>query len=182
MTPTSNPPPPQRGLTLVEMASVLTIVSLTAAMALPSLGQIRERAAVRSLAAQVETDLHHARSSAVAMNQVVRLSFNNEAAAGCYVVHTGATVDDCRCGADGQPICRGPATVLRVQQGDRASGARISANVRALSFEPVRGIVTPTATIAAQSASGLQVNVIVNLLGRVRTCSPGGSVEGQPRC
>jgi type IV fimbrial biogenesis protein FimT len=167
---------------LVEMASVLTIVSLTAAMAMPSLSQMRERALVRSLAAQVETDLHHARSSAVAMNRVVRLSFSNEAAAGCYVVHTGGAADDCRCGADGQPICRGPATVLRVQQGDRAGGARISANVRAMSFEPVRGIVTPTATIAAQSASGLQVNVIVNLFGRVRSCSPGMSVEGQPRC
>jgi type IV fimbrial biogenesis protein FimT len=180
MTPTPTQPP--RGFTLVEMAGVLAIVSLMAAMVMPSLSQMRERALVRSLAAQVETDLHHARASAVAMNRVVRLSFGNEVAAGCYVVHTGDAADDCRCGADGQPVCRGLATVLRVQQGDRAGGARISANVRAMSFEPVRGIVTPTATIAAESASGMRVNLVVNLFGRVRSCSPAGSVEGEPRC
>jgi hypothetical protein len=51
-------------------------------------------------------------------------------------------------------------------------------------FRPLRGTVAGNETVELQSAKGLQVNVIVGTVGRVRLCSPSGSgnIGGYPVC
>ncbi len=49
-------------------------------------------------------------------------------------------------------------------------------------FDPVRGTTTPTATVRVVAADGRAIHQIVNIMGRVRACSPGGAVSGYRAC
>lgn len=171
-----------RGFTLVELAVVLAIVSTLLGMVLPTLEQIRNRTHLRAAAAAVETDLQFARSAAVALNRVVYVAFSQSSAGSCYVMHTGGADADCSCDAAGNPQCSGAGEVVRSALLEGRSGIRLTSNSRQIGFEPLRGMVTPTATITAESRSGDRIAVVVNIMGRVRTCTPTASLEGQPRC
>ena len=68
---------------------------------------------------------------------------------------------------------------MRFATGDSVS---LKTNVRSVLFDPVRGTSTPTATIQLKAASGMALHQVVNIMGRVRTCSPDPVVSGYKRC
>ena len=80
-------------------------------MAVPSFERSIERRRLEGTAAQLETDVHYARSLAVARNAPVRMSFSAPAGATCYVIHTGAA-GQCDCSPSGRPVCSGGAEPL----------------------------------------------------------------------
>jgi type IV fimbrial biogenesis protein FimT len=53
---------------------------------------------------------------------------------------------------------------------------------KSLTFDPVKGTVTPTATLRVEARDGRAIHQIVNLLGRVRSCTPGGRVSDERSC
>ena len=161
----------QQGLSLVESLATLVITSLTIGITAPSMTAWRERAQVDSVAGLVETDLQLARTSAIARNQIVHFTIGQDAAGSCYVIHTGGS-QDCTCSATGTPQCVGGAQVLRLEHLPANQGAQLQANVKSMGFEPLRGMVTPTATLRVTSLKGRQVNLVINVMGRVRSCSP----------
>lgn len=172
----------QRGTTLVEAAMVAAIVSVVTALAVPGFAPGIERRHVEGAAAQLETDLQLARATAVANNAGVRVSFHALADGGsCYVMHTGAA-GDCGCTAEGQPVCRPGAEALRTAHYGPGVPVRIASNSRSILFDPVRGTVTPTATMKVQGRSGAAVHQIVNVMGRVRSCSPAPALPGFRTC
>ena len=67
----------QRGITVVESAICVAIVSILAGSALPSLRGLQARTEVESAAALFETDLQFARSESVARGQNVRLTLEH---------------------------------------------------------------------------------------------------------
>jgi type IV fimbrial biogenesis protein FimT len=171
----------QRGVTLVEATTVLAVTAVLVGIALPSFDQMRQRQHLEGIALQFETDVHHARSVAVARQQTVRISFASDAAASCYVLHTGAA-SACRCGAGGTPVCAAGAEPLRTVRLDTAREARLTSNVASMAFDPVRGTVTPTGTVTVATANGRALKQTVNIMGRVRSCSPDGAVLGYRAC
>lgn len=183
-TPRPLPPdaPTQQGLTLVEALVVVAIGALVAAGAAPSLERLRQTRALLGAAAQVETDLQFARTEAIARNRALRVAFGANGSGSCLVVHTGGA-DDCRCAADGSASCAPGVQLLRQQRwtlaGDRV---QLQAGVSGLWIDPVRGTVTPTATLRLVSADGRALHDVVNLMGRVRTCTPDGGVSGVRPC
>jgi type IV fimbrial biogenesis protein FimT len=46
----------------------------------------------------------------------------------------------------------------------------------------VRGTVTPTGTVTVATANGRALKQTVNIMGRVRSCSPDGAVLGYRAC
>ena len=102
----------QRGLTLVECATVLSVMATVASMATPAFERSVERRRIEGTAAQIETDVHFARSLAVARNAPVRISFSAQDGASCYVIHTGAA-GECGCTPAGQATCSGDAESMR---------------------------------------------------------------------
>jgi type IV fimbrial biogenesis protein FimT len=169
-----------RGASLVESLVTLAVLALLLGTALPGLGQVRERQRLQGLAGQLETEIQHARSLAVARNQVLRLSFGDTAGPGCWVLHTGSTAAGCRCEAGGGLHCQAGVQALRSETLAPAHGVRLRANVAAMAFEPQRGTVTPTGTLRLETAAG-QVNLVVNIMGRVRACTPAAT-PGWPGC
>jgi type IV fimbrial biogenesis protein FimT len=169
-----------RGLSLVESLTTLTLVAVVLGSGLPSLQTLQQRRELEGSAAQLETDLQLARASAVAHAEVLRMDFLNGAGGSCYVLHDGAA-GDCACGADGLPVCSGGVTVLRGVHFGPAQPVALSANVASIAFDPVKGTVTPTATIRLTTPAG-QLRTIINLMGRVRSCTPDASIAGHRRC
>ena len=171
----------QRGLTLIEICIVLAIVSILVGTAIPSFDQSHKKRLLDGTAAELATDLHYVRSEAVARNEGVRISFRNVAAGTCTMIHTGASAD-CQCSAEGVAECSGGAALIKSQFYATGRGASVVANVTSMRFDPLRGIVTPAGRVTISTASGQSLQHVVNIMGRVRTCSPGGTVNGAKPC
>jgi type IV fimbrial biogenesis protein FimT len=169
----------QRGASLVEAGIVLAITATLASSVLAGWQPARERRALEGSSAQLVTDLQLARSHAVAHGLPVRLRVN--AAESCYVLHTGPAAA-CNCSAQGTASCGGGGTVLRVASLAGPVPLQLSSSSNSMLFDSDRGTVSPTGTVRVHGVDGRAVHHVVNIMGRVRTCSPGGAVAGHPRC
>ena len=171
----------QRGVTLVECVVTLAIIVITLGAAIPTFTQARERRHLEGAAAQLATDLRHARSLAVSHRASVRFSVQQVADGSCYVVHTGPA-GDCQCTGAGSSSCRGNAQALRTVGFERAGPVHLASNSASMLFDADRGTVTPTGTLSLQLQGGATIRQIVNIMGRVRSCSPGAAAVGYVAC
>jgi type IV fimbrial biogenesis protein FimT len=162
-----------RGLSLVESLITLAIIVVSVSTALPGFRSALERRHVEGAAAQLETDIQHARSLAVANNHSVRLKFGDGVAGSCYAVFSGAA-HQCECLADGGSRCLGTQPVWRSVGFAAAGEVQLKSNVGSIVFDPQQGTSTPTGTLRILGRSGQAVHLVVNLMGRVRACSPSG--------
>jgi type IV fimbrial biogenesis protein FimT len=181
-TPRPRPPASGRraGFTLVETALCGTVAAVLVAILAPGFVQARERHRLLALAAQLATDLQWARSLAVARGTSVRITFEAGLGAGCYVIHTGPA-SACHCGDSGAAACTSAGQALQVFRLPLASSVQLSSNTRSMLFDARQGTVTPTGTVTISGSAGT-IRQIVNILGRVRSCSPGGLVSGYRDC
>jgi type IV fimbrial biogenesis protein FimT len=176
----SHPPRrPQLGASLVESMIVLAITGVLAGSVLPGWSETRDRRSLEAASAQLATDLRLARSQAVAQGRPVR--FGVTAAQACYVIHTGPA-RSCSCDSDGAATCSGSSQALRVATLPGGGRIALSSSSQSMLFDADRGTVTPTGTLRLRLADGRAVHHVVNIMGRVRTCSPAGRVAGHPAC
>ncbi len=175
----------QLGVTLIESAVASSIVAIIASTAAPSFSALKSRHQVIGAASIFETDVQVARSTAVARNAPVRISFGPGAgvgaAASCYIVHTGSA-DDCTCSASGSAECRADVQVLRSESFSAGRAVTLTSNVRSMVFDPVKGTSTPAGTVRFVGASGARLHQVVNIMGRVRSCSPAPALAGYKAC
>ena len=171
----------QRGLTLPESMIVIAIIALIVGAIGPSFSGTVERRRIEGLVAQFETDVKYAQGEAQSRAGSVRLSFIPHSAGSCYVVHTG-TAAECTCGADGRAECVGSARALRAVFVPATDGINVSSNSRSMLFNAARQTVTPAGSITFSDRNSRSVRQVVNVTGRVRTCSPLGSMAGYRRC
>jgi len=171
----------QVGVTLVETVAVTAVVAVITSVAVPSFEQALQRRHLEGAAAQLETDIQYTRSLAVARNMPLRISFDTSVGASCYVIHTG-TAQQCNCAADGSATCQGDAQALRSVRLAAGDAVSLKSNSRSVLFDPVRGTSTPTATIQLKSGNGMAIHQVVNIMGRVRSCSPAPALSGYVRC
>jgi type IV fimbrial biogenesis protein FimT len=173
----------QFGVTLIEAMMVLAVVSIAIGAALPSFASLRQRADLTGVAAQVETDVQFARGPAVALNRTVQLTLCESTEGTCYFVHTGPAADcTCSAAAAAPASCGGSAELLRAVAFASQGPVQVRSASKTLTFDPVKGTVTPTATLRVEGKDGQAVHQVVNLLGRVRSCSPNGRVAGERAC
>ena len=171
----------QRGFTLVEASVVGAIAAITLTTAAPSFGSFIEKQRLDGAAAALAADLQFTRAEAVLRNTGLRLSTQPTPWGSCYVIHTGAA-GDCRCAASGPAECSGDARELKTVQLPAGEGIALQAPATSLRFDPMHGTSTPAATLKLVAASGRAVHHVVNVMGRVRTCSPAPAVSGYPVC
>lgn len=177
-------PRPQRlprGVTVVDAMIVLAVTSVLLGQALPAMRQWRQSQVLQAVVHTVDTDVRFARSQALAGERGVRLAVQALPEGGsCTLVHTGA-IDACTCTGGQQARCEAGAQVLRLTEQPARSGAVVSTVGRSLLFDGGKGTVTPTATLVVSDAQGHSVRHIVNIMGRVRHCSPN-HLAGYPSC
>jgi hypothetical protein len=152
---------------------------------------------LKSITAQVVTDLQFARTEAASRGVPVQLRFSANAGESCYVLYTG-NPDNCNCTNSGTPVC--PASTekeirtVRVPASARVSvriGSRspdrfgFDAATGALSASPGDLDVDPSTPILIQSQldSRRSIHVQVKYSGRPTMCTPGtSSVTGVASC
>lgn len=171
----------QRGVTLVEQVVALALAATAAGAVAPAFDAAHQRRHLDGAAQVLRTDLHHARSLAVAQGSPVRLQFNADDSGACYVVHTGAR-DACTCSSDGSSSCNGSGVVLRSQGVAASTGLRLSSNSASMLFDSGLGTVTPTGTIELVNRRGATLRLIVNIMGRVRQCTTTPHAVDAPAC
>jgi type IV fimbrial biogenesis protein FimT len=111
----------------------------------------------------------------------VRLSFHTHALGSCYVLHTGA-VAQCMCGAAAPAQCSGDALQIKTVVLPVGEKVSLQANVVSILFDPLHGTSTPSATLRLVGTQGRAVHHVVNVMGRVRSCSPSQSMPGYRPC
>lgn len=172
-------PSRQRGLSLVESLATLGLAAVITGLAAPNLRPLIDLKRLDGAATQLATDLQLARGEALARNRPVRLSL--DAAQGCYLVHTGDAAD-CRCFAAAPAACVNGA--LAIRSGSWSADERITLQTSnaSLLFDPRHGTATPSATLRVVGADGRAIQHVVNVMGRLRTCSPLAAVPGYRAC
>ena len=169
----------RRGFTAVESLICVCTLLVGLGAALPGFNSARDRHRVEGAAAQLETDLQLTRSLAVAQNRTIRFEVARSDQGSCYIVHSGSA-GDCTCSPTGT-VCTPGVEAHRSVHFGADSGVAVAANVRSMVFEPTRGTVTPTGTLRIEGAQ-VSVRQVVNIMGRVRTCTPSAGMPGLKAC
>jgi len=177
------PPRSCRGWTLIEQLVVLTILGLSVSLALPSFGDYLMRRRMEGTSQQLVADLQELRSRTVAAGQPLRLRFQSDTRAACYLIHTGEA-DSCSCLiADAASACRSDSQILRSTSIPIASGLRLNSNVATVLVDPRHGTFSPTLSIDLGASDGsLRLRHVVSILGRVRLCMASGRIGTIPAC
>lgn len=169
------------GASLVKACVACAISCVVLAATIPSFTDMLQARRLEGLSAELTGDLHLARTSAILRNESVRLTIGQLAdGKSCYAVHTGPSLA-CDCGRTAEPICADGGGLIKVNQIDHEH-IRLLSESASVMWHPIRGTVTPTATYRLTMPDGRGVNHVVNLMGRVRVCSSGGSVSAYPAC
>jgi len=187
-----------RGLTLVEVLVVLTLVGVLLALAAPSFKRMIDLQRLRGINGNLLTDLQLARSEAASRNVRVFVNFDNsEGSPTCYVVLTGDR-KDCDCKKQpGIDVCGTLAREIRTVQVERSLGVTValpsSQSARALGFEPATGrLIAVISDIPKEAVEPFLVDTTLanvgalrnalEVTGRPTTCSPSGQISGVPTC
>ena len=171
----------QRGFTLIEACATLAVASIVATSAAPSMQQLLAARRFDGAASQLASDLQFTRISAVARNQRLRFSLQTDATGSCYVIHTGSA-NACQCAESGPTVCSGGANEIRTVRLPAADQVFVQANVASILFDPVHGTSTPAGTVRVIASNGRELRHVVNVMGRVRTCSAKGNAGGYRAC
>lgn len=168
-------------VTLVETMVVTSVLTVITSLAAPSFDGAVQRRHLEGAATQLETDIHYTRLLAVARNAPLRISFESGASGSCYVIHTGSA-NQCSCATDGTAVCHGAAQAERSVRFAAGGPVSLKSNSRSVQFDPMKGTSTPTATVQLQARNGAAIHQVLNIIGRVRSCSPAPATNGYPRC
>ncbi len=170
------------GFTLVEAMSGLVISLVLLGNALPMLSDLIARQRLLAQAAELETDLVLARSMAMTSGRTVRFAAHRtESGGNCYVIHTGPA-GACTCDGDAPARCDTTGEALRTFTPGQRSGIQVSLPSRPLAFDAGLGTVTPTATLRLTDQAGRAIHQVINITGRVRSCTPNPAWGGLRRC
>jgi prepilin-type N-terminal cleavage/methylation domain-containing protein len=171
----------QRGLTLVEMLTVLAVLAVAMSLSMGSWSSTLDRLRLHSQSQELAAHVHMARSTAVATGRAVLLEVQSNARGSCLLIHQGGA-GACHCNDAGRPVCDATRRVVSTQWWPSGSRVQLSANSASMRFEPTAGTVTPTGALKLSLPDGRALALVVNVMGRSRACSLGGLTAGAPAC
>jgi len=188
-----------RGVTLVEMLIGVAVIGVLLAVAAPSFSKLMERRRVVAAAGEIASLFTFARSETNVINEQINLHMEPpdpdkiKDYGSCIRVSTGSSTDSCQCdiALPADRACPlGSGKLLREYLLPRGNNVSFQATKTGL-LRPyvvpfMRGALNPnlkTVQVTVTGATtGAQLRIEFNNAGRVRTCSPNGSLSGYPVC
>lgn len=180
-----------RGLTIVELLTVMIVLGILATVVAPSFRGMMVRQRVQGVHDQLLTDLQLARSEQTARSGAsteVAVTFGGNGLISCYTVHTVSAGVACDCTLAPGSACVPAGVVQEVKtvQVARAQGVSVAASSPSgttVRFLPPQGTVTPTdMRINVQGDVSGQLRTQLSPVGSPTVCSPDGSMRGVPTC
>lgn len=191
--------PGRRGFTLIELLIAIAVVAIIATLAGPSFYDFILVQRLKSVNAQLVTDLQFARAEAAARNQLVLMRIASNESLSCYVIYirlTPAARVHCDCRTAAESTCPEGARALRTVRlpaGDRVALRLPSGQSAAFGFDHVSGGIRTVASDFDNQPFNLyriesavdSTRVLRNDIGgsgRVHVCAPGNLNVGAPAC
>jgi type IV fimbrial biogenesis protein FimT len=195
------------GLTLIELMVVVAVTAIILGLAAPSFSDYIVTQRLRSIHAQLATDMQLARSEAVARSAFVSVRFQEVAGTGgltCYIIFirpepTTTSTDTCICTAAPGARCSSHPTTTTELRAVTIPGElkvrvlRTVGPTDTITFDPRTGMfIFPGADDV--SADSIQyeletsadasrvLRAVVNPSGRAMSCTPSGSTLGGSPC
>lgn len=203
---------PERGLTLIELMVTITVVAVLLTLAAPSFYDFILTQRLKSINAQLVTDMQFARSEAIShfersasdpnRNVDVQVLFSPAAASAamsCYSIYTDNSDNprsQCDCTQPAGLRCTQASTrEIRTVQIPVSLGVRLSlpewqsrdfaylATTGAIRVGPI-GITAAMLDFMVEASidDTRKLNTSIGPSGRPRVCSPGGAVSGSAPC
>ena len=195
--------PAQQGFTLIELLVVIALLVIVLAIGVPSFKDYIILNRLKSVNAQLVTDLQFARAEAATRNMPVYWSYrtggSGSTAFTCYTIYT-TTVDglQCNCAAGPGAACGANRTEIKVVQVPVDGRVRlaIATGADSFAFDNVSGgIYYGTTDFAAVTLSDFLIkslvigdssktlNTFISPAGRPSVCSGGSTlIQGYPAC
>jgi prepilin-type N-terminal cleavage/methylation domain-containing protein len=169
----------QKGFTLIELMVAVAILAILVTLAAPSFNSLIDKYRVKRAADSISAFLINAKSEAIKRNATVSVVFKPAGAPWCAGMTTGT---DCDCTVANACQIDGAERVVKGSDYKDILLA-VDATGSTFAFAPQRGRTNVAGNAEVTSANGLKVRVVVkNTTGRIRLCSPSGSVGGYPAC
>lgn len=163
------------GISLVEMAITLVVLSIILAMATPGFRDWIQNTRIRTAAEGAQSGLQLARAEAVWRNAKVEFVLNNDLKSG-WTVRTAAPISDIQ----SRPAGEGSAGVTLTTDPAGALTVTFDGLGRALPANGDGSARLEQIDIAGQSA-GRNLRVLVGLGGQIRLCDPAVVDSTDPR-
>jgi type IV fimbrial biogenesis protein FimT len=185
------------GFTLVELMIVLAVVAVIALIAAPSMRSLIQMQRLRSINAQLVTDMQFARNEAVSRNVLLRVSFGANSGMTCYTLFTSpSSATRCDCTQAPGAACVAPRVEVRTVQVPTNLEVKVSPPARqagAFAFDPTSGGIysIPTDDVSAPMDAfaidtyldnARKLRTVLNRAGRPTVCAPAGSTLSEPAC
>jgi type IV fimbrial biogenesis protein FimT len=167
----------EKGLTLLELLITIVVLGIVAAYGVPNMTGFFEKQRVSGAAHTFLSDIQFARAEAIKQNQEIELEFN--AGQWCYGIDDDTTTN-CSCTAVAATNCTVNGNTYFVS-GNDFPNVTASSSVTTITFDPVRGTLTPLDTVNFSSGD-YSVSVIWGLVGRARICAAAGNSWGYDAC
>lgn len=168
------------GLTLIEVLIGIALLAVVLALVAPSIRDLIAAQRVRSVNAELVTDLQYARSEAVRRSIDVLVYFRTGTASTCYTISAASEVCNCLLGPG--RACSNPAREIKTVSVSRRIGIEVSASAPSITYNFSDGrpsISNLEVTVNSPERGALKT--VTNAAGRPSVCSPGGAFrEVQP--
>ena len=147
-----------RGFTLMEIMTVIAVVGILSAIAIPNFFAWRESAKLRGATQDLMSDLSMARMHAIKTGEVVKVLFANDG----YTIFIDDNDDDA---VDaGEDVLRGK----KYSPGVVMDAATFSSDKTTFHRS---GAVSPAGSVTLDRGSGQKMKIIVNMVGRIRVAA-----------
>lgn len=191
------------GVTLVEMLIAVAVIGVVLAVAIPSLTDLIERRRVVAAAGEIASFFAQARAESAAAADKISLHLEPVPADigdfSCIRMSSNATIDLCTCRRAPTKLCStGAGRLLREFTLPRSTSVRFDAAPAPLEGGVAKygiddyvlvfnrgSLPTEVSGVFVKvkgTKTGALLHVEYNQAGKVRTCSPDGSMSGFPLC
>jgi type IV fimbrial biogenesis protein FimT len=166
---------PTRGFTLLELAIVLAVTVILAAMSVPTFASLMARQRLHAAAEHLRADIALARQEAGRRAQPVHLVFH-PGSRWCYAIATGP-VGDCQ-----QATATPGSGLIKVVRGADQPGVQLLLATPMTLDGRTGGSLRAEGLARFASAEGQQLQVRLSSMGHASVCAPGAAVAGMPPC
>jgi prepilin-type N-terminal cleavage/methylation domain-containing protein len=171
----------QEGFTLLELLITITVLVIIMTIGVPGLFDHMDRKRIDGAAHTFLSDVQFARAESIKQNKDVYIVL--DAADWCYGITDAASSATCDCSAGTGCTLNG---IDHYVDSNSYPGVTFASSLSAgstISFDPVRGTLSPNGSLYFSSAQGTStLRVILHTGGRAKLCATAGSSWGYKEC